>query len=281
MRPSREESLPLVNDGQDRQGKRGQQVALGATAAYLIALSVLCLPRLVELWHPVYYSTLNIEVRGWTWLGANALWLALSLLWTLFHIDNGPCVATACLLCSVCWAYMDVVLISQAIRRQLPLLAVANFALNTTLLVLCARATWRGVARPRKAPSDGTATWRRVFRKWALVVASVQLVLAFIACWPTGLPLTTLSGRESAPWEWNSAVLLVMALALLWAAFLTRGGLVDETKGAACAWCTLVFGGGFILCTFSWWTLGLDGYSITTSVVLAVDFCVFAVAACV
>lgn len=103
-----------------------------------------------------------------------------------------------------------------------------------------------------------------------------------MACWASDLPLTPpASERESAPWEWNSAVLFVMMLAVLWAAFLTRGGLVDETKRAACAWCGIVFAGGFVLCSFSWTTLGLSGGSLVTSAVLAVDVAVLAVAAVV
>lgn len=72
-----------------------------------------------------------------------------------------------------------------------------------------------------------------------------------------------------------------MTLAVLWAAFLTRGGLVDETKRTACAWIALSFSGSFVLCSFSWQALGLDTRSVTTSVVLAVEIAVLAVAAVV
>lgn len=105
---------------------------------------------------------------------------------------------------------------------------------------------------------------------------------AFVACWASGLPLVPpVSEKESAPWEWNSAVLFVMMLAVLWAAFLTRGGLVDETKRAACAWCALAFSGGFVLCSFSWAALGLKAHSLATSVVLALETVVLVVAAAV
>lgn len=114
----------------------------------------------------------------------------------------------------------------------------------------------------------------------AISTVSLSEQAAFVACWASGLPLTPpVSEKESAPWEWNSAILFVMMLAVLWAAFLTRGGLVDETKRAACAWCALAFSGGFVLCSFSWPALGLDGHSLTTSVILAVDIAVLVVAA--
>lgn len=104
--------------------------------------------------------------------------------------------------------------------------------------------------------------------------------VAFVACWASDLPLTPpVSEKESAPWEWNSAILFVMMLAVLWAAFLTRGGLVDETKRAACAWCAITFSGGLVLCSFSWPALGLTEHNLTTSVVLAIDTAVLAVAA--
>lgn len=70
-----------------------------------------------------------------------------------------------------------------------------------------------------------------------------------------------------------------MTLAVLWAAFLTRGGLVDETKRAACAWTALSFSGSFVLCTFSWPALGLDARNLATSVVLAIEIAVLGVAA--
>lgn len=277
-----DETLPLTgNTGRARHN--AQPAALGSTAAYLMILAVLSFPPFLDMWHDLYFTSLDVEARGWTWLGANALWLALALLWTLFHLDNGPCAATACILCSFFWVYMDVILVSQAIRGQLPTFAVVDFAIDTALLVLCVRAAWGGVASPsQKTRSDGSSTWKRVFRKWVLVVASLQLLAAFWACWPIGFALTSrVSKRESAPWEWNSGVLLIMALAVLWAAFLTRGGLVDETKRAACTWCALVFSGGFALCSSSWPSLGMDGCSLATSIVLAFDVCVLIVAAAI
>lgn len=114
-----------------------------------------------------------------------------------------------------------------------------------------------------------------------MVVSSVSLEqAAFVASWASNLPLTPpASEKESAPWEWNSAILFVMVLAVLWAAFLTRGGLVDETKRAACAWCAIAFSGGFVLSSFSWPALGLSGHNLVTSAVLAVDVAVLLVAA--
>lgn len=283
MSRGEDETLPLTGDRGNTRNY-GQPAALGNTAAYLIIFAVLCFPPMLPLWHDRYFATLQIEKRGWTWLGANAFWLALALVWTLFHLDNGPCAATACILCSLFWMYMDVILFSQAIRGQLPLLAVVDAVINTALLVLCVRAAWGGVvASPsQKTRSDGSPTWKRVFRKWVLVAASLQLLAAFCACWPIGPALTTrMSERESASWEWNSGVLLTMALAVLWAAFLARGGLIDETKRATCGWCALVFSGGFALCSSSWPALGMDGCSLATAIVLACDVCVLVVAAVV
>lgn len=187
MMAAPEETLPLrvrVNgDGPGNHDEHhGKKLALGATAAYLLVFTLICIPAVVPLWHPTYYAELGVEQRGWTWLGANALWLALALLWTLLHVDNGPCVATACLLCSVLWFYLSLVLLSQACRGQLPLLAVADALVHLTMLVVCFRAAWVGVAKKsQKARSDGTATWKRVLRKWALVSASATLFVSF--CW--------------------------------------------------------------------------------------------------
>lgn len=285
---SQEEVLPL-NGEQPKNGhhRRGQRIALGFTSALLLVMAVACLPPAVSLWHPFYYPSLEIEQRAWTWLGANSIWLALALLWTLFHVDNGPCMATACVLSSIYWAYMNVVMIVQWARGQLSLVAIGDFVVHAALLVVCAWAAWTGVSTPsspHSSRSDGSATWKRVFRKWALVFSSAQLFVAFASCtWPYAFPLTPpVSERESPPWEWNSAVLLTMALLVLWAAFLTRGGLVDETKRAACAWCALVFAGGLVLSSVSWSALGLTGRSSqATSVLLAVDVCVFLFAALV
>ncbi|CBJ32967.1 hypothetical protein Esi_0398_0014 [Ectocarpus siliculosus] len=288
MMAAPEETLPLrvsVNgDGPgNHDGHHGKKLALGATVAYLLVFALICFPAVVPLWHPTYYAELGAEQRGWTWLGANALWLALALLWTLLHLDNGPCVATACLLCSVLWFYLSLVLLSQACRGQLPLMAIADALVHLTMLIVCFRAAWVGVAKKsQKARSDGSSTWRRVLRKWALVSASATLFAAFLGCCSSSLPLIPpVSERESAPWEWNSAILFAMTLAVLWAAFLTRGGLVDETKRAACAWIALSFSGSFVLCSFSWQALGLDARSVTTSVVLAVETAVLAAAAVV
>lgn len=104
----------------------------------------------------------------------------------------------------------------------------------------------------------------------------------FVACWARNLPLTPSNSQtESAPWEWNSAILFTMMLAVLWAAFLTRGGLVDETKRAACAWCALSFTGDFILCSFSWPALGMGEVNLVSSVILAVEIVVLLVAAAI
>eukprot|EP00903_Cladosiphon_okamuranus_P018917 g17399.t1 len=282
-----EESLPLrtsldSNGPESHADHRGKKFALGATAAYLLLIAVVCLPPMVRFWHPSLYATPEPEEqRGWTWLGANCLWLALALFWTLLHLDNGPCVATACLLCSLLWAYLLVVLLSQAGRGQLLLSAIADLVVYVVMLGVCLRTAWVGVAKKsHKARSDGSATWRRVLRKWSLVSASLLFSAAFIACWASDLPLAPpVSEKESGPWEWNSAILLVMMLAVLWAAFLTRGGLVDETKRAACAWCALTFSGSFVLSSFSWPFLGLNERSLTTSVILAVETAVLVVAA--
>lgn len=104
----------------------------------------------------------------------------------------------------------------------------------------------------------------------------------YVACWARSLPLTPAdSEKEPTPWEWNSATVLIMMLAVLWAAFLTRGGLVDETKRAACAWCALMFTGGFILLSFSWPALGLGGTNVTSSIILGVEIVVLLVAAAI
>lgn len=280
--PTLEESVPL-NGVQQEGGHRDQKIALGATSASLLFFSVVCLPSIVSRWHPSYYAALAIEQGGWTWLGVNSLLLAVALVWTLFHLDNGPCVATACLLSVLIWTYMDVVLISQAIRGMLSLVAIADFVVQTVLLGLCARAAWGGVAsHTHKTRSDGSDTWRRVLRKWILVTASLQLFVAFVVCWPNRLPLTaTVDKRESAPWEFNSGIVFVMMLAVLWGAFLARGGLVDDTKRAMCAWCALLFLAYFVLCSFSWPALGLTGHSVITSVLIAADVCVLTTAALV
>lgn len=192
MMAAPEETLPLrvsVNSSNGPENisstddNRGKRIALGATAAYLVIFATICLPPLVPLWHPTYYAKLEIEGRGWTWLGANALWLALALFWTLLHVDNGPCVATACLLCSLLWAYLNVVLLSQACRGQLPLLAIVNAVVQLVMLGVCLRAAWVGVAKKsHKTRSDGRPTWRRVFRKWALVSASLILLVSSSTC---------------------------------------------------------------------------------------------------
>lgn len=185
---SPEEATPLrvsVNsDGPAATGANqlGTKISLGGTAAYLIILSVFCLPPMIRWWHPTFYPTLDVEEqRGWTWLGANSLWLALALLWTLLHLDNGPCVATACLLCSLLWVYLLAVLLSQTCRGQLPLLAVIDGVVCVVMLGVCLRTAWAGVAqKSRKARSDGSATWRRVFRKWALVSASLTFLVSCV-----------------------------------------------------------------------------------------------------
>lgn len=277
-----EEALPL-NGVHDKVGHQNGRIALGATAAALVLMTLFCIPQVVPVWHDIYFSYTEIEERGWTWLGVTALWLALALFWTLFHIDNGPCVATACLLCSFLWAYIEVILISQWWRDQLHLLAIVDIVAIAVLFALSARAGWGGVASPSHSTrSDGSDTWRRVFRKWVLVATSVQLVVAFDGCWRGGLPFARpMADMEKAPWEFNTAVLFTITLAVVWAAFLSRGGLVDETKRSACAWCAIIFASAFVLCLFSWPALGLDGHSMTTSVVLAVDVCVLAAAAAV
>lgn len=180
-----EESLPLrvsldSNGAESSADHRGKKFALGVTAAYLVQITITCLPPVIRLWHPIIYATLEPEEqRGWTWLGANSLWLALALFWTLLHLDNGPCVATACLLCSLLWAYLLVVLLSQAARGQLPLWAVADLVLYVVMLGVCLRTAWVRVAKKaQKARSDGSATWRRVLRKWSLVSASLLLLVS-------------------------------------------------------------------------------------------------------
>lgn len=198
---SREETLPLRvsvnnsnNNGAEETGNggadddhRGKKIALGATAAYLVILTIVCLPPVVPLWHPTYYDAeqLKVEERGWTWLGANALWLALALFWTLLHVDNGPCVATACLLCSLLWGYLNIVLLSQACRGQLvSLWAVGDAVVDLTMLGVCLRAAWVGVAKKSQKGrrSDGTPTWRRVLRKWTLVSATLILLVGLFVC---------------------------------------------------------------------------------------------------
>ncbi|CAM9663031.1 unnamed protein product [Scytosiphon promiscuus] len=286
---SPEEALPLRvsvhSDGpdDDESERVGVKVALGVTGAYLVVFTAACLPPLVALWHP---DEQPVDQGGWSWLGANSLWLALALLWTLLHIDNGPSAATACLLCSVLWVYLNVLFLSQAFRGVLPLGRVDGLVhevFHLVMLWVCLRAAWAGVAKKTpKTGSDGDATWRRVFRKWALVSASLLLLAVFVACWARNLPLTPPdSGAESAPWEWNSAIVFTMMLAVLWAAFLTRGGLVDETKRAACAWCALAFTGDFILCSFAWGALGLGDRNLVASVILAVEIVVLLVAAAI
>lgn len=185
MMATPEESLPLrvsldSNGPEHHADHRARKFALGVTAAYLLQVTIVCLPPVVRFWHPTYYATLDPEEqRGWTWLGANSLWLALALLWTLLHLDNGPCVATACLLCSLLWAYLLVVLLSQAGRGQLPFSAIANLVVDVVMLAVCLRTAWVGVAtKSHKARSDGSATWRRVLRKWALVSASLLLLVS-------------------------------------------------------------------------------------------------------
>ncbi|CAN0008114.1 unnamed protein product, partial [Hapterophycus canaliculatus] len=194
---SPEEALPLRvsvhSDGTEEENTDsvGEKVALGVTAVYLVAFAAGCLPPLVALWHP---DEQEIDEGGWSWLGANNLWLALALLWTLLHIDNGPSVAMACLLCSLLWVYLNVLLLSQAYRGKLPLGivdGVVHEVFHLVMLWVCLRAAWVGVAeKSHKAKSDGDATWRRVFRKWALVSASVLLLAVFVACWARNLPLT-------------------------------------------------------------------------------------------
>lgn len=276
-----EETQPLtgVTGG---TGYRFQQAALSLTAVVLVITTVFCLPPVVPLWHGRYFThSVEIEQRAWTWLGVNSLWMAMTLLWTVFHPDNGPAAASACLLCALFWGYLDIVVITQWARGKLALVSIADFVVHFALLVFCVRAAWSGVASPvRTSRADGSHTRRRAFRKWALVVCAIQLLCAFIGCWPSGLPWTSpASERESAPWEWNSAVLFVLALAVLWAAFLTRGGFVDETKQAMCAWCALVFTGGFVLSSFDWPWLGLFGRNLTTAIVLALDMCILGAAA--
>lgn len=185
MMATPEESAPLrvSVDGSGSASNadhRAKKFALGATATYLVQVTLVCLPPMVHFWHPSFYATLGTEEqRGWTWLGANSLWLALALFWTLLHLDNGPCVATACLLCSLLWAYLLVVLVSQAARGQLPLSAVADLVVYVVMLGVCLRTAWVGVAKKsHKTRSDGSATWRRVLRKWALLSASLLLLVS-------------------------------------------------------------------------------------------------------
>lgn len=187
--PDPEEGTPLrvsVNsDGPAvaAANQLGTKISLGGTAAYLIQVAIVCLPPMVHRWHPALYATLDVEEqRGWTWLGANSLWLALALLWTLLHLDNGPCVATACLLCSLLWVYLLVVLLSQACRGQVTLSAVVSgviYVIMLGVIYVCLRTAWSGVAKKsRKGRSDGSATWRRVFRKWSLVSASLTFLVS-------------------------------------------------------------------------------------------------------
>lgn len=187
---SAQETLPLrvsvdSSSGAETSNGTGDQmdkkIALGATAAYLLVFTTICVPTMVPVWHPTYYAELEVEERGWTWLGANALWLALALVWTLLHVDNGPCVATACLLCCLLWVSLNIVLLCQACRGQLPLWAIADAVVHLVMLGVCLRAAWVGVAKKsQKARSDGRPTWRRVFRKWALVSASLILLVSVI-----------------------------------------------------------------------------------------------------
>lgn len=182
-----EEGTPLrvsVNSSDAPETSANQlwtKLSLGGTAAYLVQVTVVCLPPMVRWWHPTFYATLEVEEqRGWTWLGANSLWLALVLLWTLLHLDNGPCVATACLLCSLLWVYLLAVLFSQTCRGQLPLSALIDLVVYVVMLGVCLRTAWMGVShKSRKARSDGSATWRRVLRKWALVSASINFLVSF------------------------------------------------------------------------------------------------------
>lgn len=179
---SPEEALPLrvsVNSDEDEADNTTEKVALGVTAVYLVVFSVANLPPLVALWHP---DDQEIDQGGWSWLAANNLWLALALAWTLLHIDNGPSVTTACLLCSLLWVYLNVLLLSQAFRGTLPLGrwdGLVNEIFHLVMLWVCLRAAWVDVAeKSHKARSDGDATWRRVFRKWALVSASALLLVS-------------------------------------------------------------------------------------------------------
>ncbi|CAM9587066.1 unnamed protein product [Sphacelaria rigidula] len=276
-----EETLPLTG-ASNTVGHRDQRIMLGITAAVALLTAVFCLPPIVPAWHKNEFQHTEIQQRAWTWFGVNSLWFSLPLLWTVCHPDNGPAAAAGCLLCAIFWAYLDVALITQFARGILEWTVVLDFFIHAVLCVFCARAAWGGVASPVHASrSDGSNTSRRMIRKWILVVASIQLFMAFVACWPLGELAVTppRAEREAAPWEWNSAVLFTLMLAVLWAAFLTRGGYVDETKRAMCVFCAIVFAGGFALSSFDWPYLGLIGHNVITSTVLAVDACVFLVAA--
>lgn len=276
-----EESLPLTG-ASNAVGHRDRRIMLGITAAFQILTFIFCLPALVPMWHSHYFSHSEIEQRAWTWFGMNSLWWSLPLLYVVFQPDNGPAAAAGCLLCAVFWAYLDIVMITQWARGILAWSAVGDFAIHTALCVFCTSAAWGGVASPVHASrSDGGNTRRRAFRKWVLVATSIQLFMAFVACWPMGhlSVIPPRVEREPAPWEWNSAVLFTLMLAVLWAAFLTRGGYVDQTKRAMCMWSAIVFSGWFVMSSFDWPYLGMIGHNLIISVVLAVDASVLFVAA--
>lgn len=275
-----DESLPLVV-APNGTGHRDQHIVLAITAFTQILTVIGCAPPMLAMWHPYYFPNTEIEQRAWSWLGMNSFWFSLPLIWTLFHRDNGPAAAAGCLLSAFYWAYVDVIMVSEWIRGLLAFFAIWDFILHSVLGVFCAGAAWSGVASPVHASrADGSNTRKREFRKWALVSASLQLFMVYLACWPLGLPIVPSDeGRETAPWEYNSATLLTLTLAILWAAFLTRGGYVDQTKQAMCGFCAIMFLGGFVLSSFDWPYLGLVGHSVITTAVLVADAVVSAIAA--
>lgn len=275
------EKAPLVESEEQSRGRQDQRIALGITAALLIVTAIASLPPFVHWWHHYYFRSNVIEGRAWAWFGINSLWLAVALVWTLVRKDNAPATAVWCFLCALFYAYLDVVVITQWARGQLKVWVVFDFLIHTALLIFCARAAWEGVIyQGHHASTTGSTVKRRMIRKWVLVASSLQLFVAFLACWPVGSPFSPpKEGREQATWEWNAAVLFTEAVAVLWGAFLMHGGFVDETKQAMCVWCALIFAGAFALSSFSWPTLGMVGHNVVTSVVLAVDVVVLAAAA--
>ncbi|CAM9343106.1 unnamed protein product [Ascophyllum nodosum] len=274
-----EEELPLSGNHKKAE-HRDQRLALGLAAFALLACAVSSFPPVARQWHPIYYPSLEMEQRGWAWLSTNSIWMAIPLIWTLFYIENTPCVQLLCLLGVVSWAYAGLVFISQAIRGQLPWTSVFDAVAIAVLFLLSLKASW-GFGPSEIPGSNYRRTWKHMLRKCVLIAACLQLFGSFVACWLPGLPAAPKSGRESAPWEWNSVVILAMTLTVLWAAFVSSGEFVDVTKQAACAWCALFFAGNFFLAAFSWPALGLVGCSLTISIILALDVSFMIVAAVV
>lgn len=280
-RPGLEEELPLTS-GQESTERTDQQRAVKYSAVFLIFFAISCLPKIAPRWHHVWYPNVEFQQGGWTWLGSNCAWVALALLYALSHPERGLSAPTMCFLCSLFWAYMDAILFSQAIQRKLPFIALFDFVVITWLFVISTRAARDGLELPwDRTRTVRSSTWRRIVRLVVLFSTSLQLMLAFIVSWPVAfiLPPLASSGKDAPSLEWNSGLLLFMALAMLWTSFLSRGGHIDARKKAACAWGALVFAGSFVLSSFFWPELGVSGFNPIISIVIFFDVWALAIAA--